>query len=293
MTYQEQLDAALWCEANGIGVFARSDHYLSSKQAPHATDALAVLAGLARDTTDVELCVLVSPISFRHPAVIAKTAATIDEMSGGRLRLGVGTGWMELEHDAFGLELWPMSERYSRLEESLHYLDAAFGDGTAEYSGEHYSISNVDVRPKGSVPIIVGGTGPRRTPRLAGRYADEFNMFVSPPEFVAERARRAEASAIEAGRGSKAFELTIMGPVLVGSDDHSYRAKLEAVAADRGRSPEEQEKLYRDNAIPHGAPDQARRMMADLEAVGVDRYYLQTVGSIDYADLDETLQVLR
>lgn len=292
MTYQEQLEAARWCEENGLAVFARSDHYLSSKTAPHATDALAALAGLARDTSTVRLCILVSPLSFRHPAVIAKAAATIDEMSGGRFMLGVGTGWMELEHDAFGLELWPMAERFERLEEALRYLAAAFGDGEADFRGRHYSIGGVDVRPKATAPLIVGGTGPHKTPRLAGLFADEYNMFVSPPAAVAERARRARAAAAEAGRGSDAFELSIMGPVLVGRDATAYRERLEATAARRGRSPDEQEQLYRDNAIPHGPPDQARSMMADLAGVGVTRYYVQTVGSIDYAELAEAIEVL-
>jgi alkanesulfonate monooxygenase SsuD/methylene tetrahydromethanopterin reductase-like flavin-dependent oxidoreductase (luciferase family) len=294
MTYDEQLDAARWCERHGIGVFARSDHYLSSKPAPHATDAFAALAGLARDTATVELCVLVSPISFRHPAVIAKTAATIDEMSGGRLRLGVGTGWMDLEHDAFGLELWPMAERFARLEESLRYLAAAFGGGTAAYTGAHYAIGGVDVRPKptGSLPIVVGGTGPRRTPRLAGTYADEYNLFVSPPSQVAIRAERAREAAVAAGRSADAFELTVMGPVVVGADEAAYRRRLEAKAAARDRSPDDQEELYRKMAIPHGPPQQARSMIADLEAVGVGRYYLQTLGTIDYDELEETIEVL-
>jgi len=295
MTYDEQLEAARWCEGNGVEVFARSDHYLSSRPAPHATDAFASLAGLARDTSEVRLCVLVSPISFRHPAIIAKTAASIDEMSGGRMMLGVGSGWQELEHDAFGLELWPMAERFERLEESLQYLRAAFGDPPAQFAGHYYSISDVDVAPKptGPMPIIVGGTGPRKTPRLAGTYADEFNMFVSPPDKVADRAQRAHDAATAAGRDPDSIELTLMGPVVVGKDEASYRARLESMAAERDRTPDEQEELYREHSIPHGPPDQARAMMAALEDAGVSRYYIQTVGTIDYSELDETIAALR
>jgi len=112
-TYDQLLTLARWAEDRGLVSFARSDHYYSSSvPAPDATDAFATLAGLARDTESIRLCVLVSPVTFRHPAVIVKNALTIDQMSGGRFDLGLGTGWMGEEHDAFGFDLWPMAERF-------------------------------------------------------------------------------------------------------------------------------------------------------------------------------------
>ena len=126
---------ARWCEDNEVAVFGRSDHYLFGNSSHHATDAFASLAGVARETTTAQLCVMVSPITFRHPGVIAKMAATIDEMSDGRMVLGVGTGWMEEEHTGFGLPFPEWKERFERLTESLGYLHAAFGRADQRYFG--------------------------------------------------------------------------------------------------------------------------------------------------------------
>ena len=185
-TYDQLLDAARWAEGKGLYGFARSDHYYSSRQpVPDATDAFATLAGLARDTSRIRLCVLVSPITFRHPAVIAKTAATIDQMSGGRFDLGVGTGWMELEHEAFGLEFPPTSERFERLVESLEYIKAAFSGES--FRGVHYRFEGeAGPKPTG-LRLIVGGSGPRRTPTLAGRVAGEYNTFLGLPSDIAPK----------------------------------------------------------------------------------------------------------
>src|SRR5690606_28534980 len=147
-TYDQILAFARWSEANGMASFARSDHYYTTRQpTPEATDAFATLAGLARDTVHIRLGVMVAPITFRHPAVIAKMAATIDEMSGGRLDLGVGTGWMDLEHDAFGIPFPDWSERVARLSDALPYLRAAFAPGPANFDGAHYSL-DADVCPR-------------------------------------------------------------------------------------------------------------------------------------------------
>ena len=176
-TYDQLLTIARWAEDRGLVSFARSDHYYSSADPAHdATDAFATLAGLARDTETIRLCVLVSPVTFRHPAVIVKNAVTIDQMSGGRFDLGIGTGWMSEEHEAFGLNLWPMAERFGRFDDALHYVRAALGPQPARHDGTYYQLeADVKPGPTGPLPIIVGGTGKKRTPTLAGRYADEYN----------------------------------------------------------------------------------------------------------------------
>lgn len=181
-TYQQMLAAAQLAERQGLTSFARCDHYLSDRDpTPDATDAFAILAGLARDTTTIRLCVLVTPITFRHPAVIAKNAATIDQMSGGRFDLGVGTGWMDYEHQAFGLPFPDSAERWARFEEALDYLAAAFGPGRSRYQGRFYRL-DAEVKPKPTdIRIVIGGSGKSRTPRLAGSRADEYNFFVCPP----------------------------------------------------------------------------------------------------------------
>jgi alkanesulfonate monooxygenase SsuD/methylene tetrahydromethanopterin reductase-like flavin-dependent oxidoreductase (luciferase family) len=295
MTYDEQLAAARWAEKAGLEVFARADHYLSSGEPPHATDALATLAGLARDTSSIGLCVLVSPISFRHPAVLLKNATTIDELSGGRFILGVGTGWSELEHDAFGIELWPMSERFARLEEALAYLRAALAAGAGGFKGKYYALDDIDVRPKatGALPIVIGGSGAKRTPRLAGTFADEYNLFVTEPEAIQARANVARAAAAEAGRDPDSILVSVIAPVITGRDQASYRANLETWASARGRTPEEHEARMREAGVPVGPAAEIREAVAAMAEAGVGRIYYQHFASPDIGVFEETVEALR
>ncbi len=187
-SYQRLLELARWSEEQGLDAFARSDHYLNGEESAHATDALTSFGGLASETERIELVSLVSPLTFRHPGVLAKTAATLDEMSGGRFALGIGTGWMEAEHDAFGIELYTLREGFSRLFETLSYVRAAFA-GTEGFSGRHYDLAaGFEVLPRPvNVPIVVGGSGMKKTPTMAGRFADEYNMFATDTETIEKR----------------------------------------------------------------------------------------------------------
>ena len=294
-TYQEQLAAARWAEQAGLVAFARSDHYYANRQpAPDATDALAVMAGLSRETARIRLCVLVSPITFRHPAVLAKMAATIDQMSGGRFDLGVGTGWMDLEHDAFGLPFPAWSERFGRLEEALLYLKAAFADGPQSFAGRYYELE-ADVRPNPvtTIPIIVGGQGQARTPRLAGTFADEYNPFIADPSDIAPTIARVRRAAREAGRDPAMITMSVMGPVLVGVDDADYRRRLEAAAAVRDDEPEELERRWVSHSIPLGPPSRVAESLAGLREAGVTKFYVQHLDLSDLSGLDRTFEVLR
>ena len=202
-SYRRVLEAARWADNVGLMNFAVPDHYLDESPAGRPTlDAFAVLAGLARETAGIELAVMLSPITFRHPAVLAKSAVTIDRMSGGRFLLGVGTGWFELEHTVMGLELPSLDERFDRLEDALGYLGAAFLPEPAAYAGRFYRLERHPVQPPPSrrVRLVVGGTGPIRTPRLAGLHADELNIHSTPVAGVAARVRRAREAAAGAGR---------------------------------------------------------------------------------------------
>lgn len=294
-TYEELLAAARWAEEAGLVAFARSDHYYWRREPrPDATDAFATVAGLARETRSIRLCILVTPITFRHPAVIAKMAATIDQMSGGRLDLGVGTGWMDLEHDAFGLPFPALGERYGRLEEALLYLEGAFGDSQGSFAGRYYEL-DADVRPKpvGRISIIVGGQGPTRTPRLAGTYADEFNHFVGTAEEIAPKIARVRAAAVANGREPDSITMSVMGPVLVGTDDTDYRDKLEDAAAARGEAPDELEQLWASSGVPLGPPARAAETLAGLAAVGVSKFYVQHLDLSDLRGLDGIFSALR
>lgn len=288
-TYDQQLEAARWAENEGLTSFARCDHYLSGGDpTPDATDAFAALSGLARDTSEIRLCVLVTPITFRHPAVIVKNAVTIDQMSGGRFDLGIGTGWMELEHRAFGIPFPEWHERWSRFEEALDYLDAAFGDGPAEFKGEHYTL-DADVKPKPiGIRRIIGGGGPRRTPTLAGNRADEYNFFICPPDQA-----RQKVSVMREAAGDRNVEATVMGPALVARTDSGYQERLSAAAAKRDLSAEDFEKRLMDNGIPVGTPERVAESVAALEAAGVQRIYVQWLDLDDLDTMRETVSIVR
>ncbi len=292
-TFASHVRLARWCEANDVAVFARSDHYLNGSTSAHATDAFAALAGLARETDDVLLCVLVSPITFRHPAVVAKAAATIDELSDGRFVLGVGTGWMEEEHDAFGLDLPPLGERFDRFEEALRYLRAAFGRTTGGVDGEHYRLADIEVLPRPArLPIVVGGGGPRKTPSLAGRYADEYNQFSVGRDALEERLAVFREAAREAGRDPDDILVSFVTQAYVGRDDAEYRRVLGEAAAARGLPPEEFEERLASRRMLHGTPSQVDETIAELAEQGVGRIYLQFFRSLDDIESPELDRII-
>ena len=292
-TYDQILAAARWAEDVGLVSFARSDHYYFNREPhPDATDAFATLGGLARETTRIRLAVLVSPITFRHPAVIVKNAATIDQMSGGRFDLGIGTGWMELEHQAFGFPFPPWKERFDRLQEALRYVEHATGRADGPMEGSYYSLE-AEVRPRPTdLRLIVGGTGPHRTPALAGTHADEYNHFVGQADGIAPKVDRLRSAARDAGRDPDSIVVSVMGPVLTGRDERSYRDLLGKMAAARDRDPDELEQRWADHGIPIGPPSRVRDTIATLESVGVSKYYIQHLDLTDLSSLDETLEAL-
>lgn len=284
-TYDELLEIATYAERSGLASFTRSDHYYSGQDPkPPATDAFATLAGLARETERIKLTVLVSPITFRHPAVIAKNAVTIDQMSGGRLELGVGTGWMDLEHEAYGMPFPPWKERFERLEEALQYLKAAFADDPSHFRGDYYSLDGeIYPKPTSEIPIIVGGSGPVKTPRLAGIYADEYNHFVSTLDELSPKLERVRRAAQSAGRDPDSIKVSMSGPVVVAPDEASYRHVLAKRAADRDVEVDAYEERLAGIGVPMGPPERVGERMAALEKFGVGRYYLQYF----HLDLDE------
>lgn len=288
-SYEEILRAARLAETEGLYSFARSDHLAWSQDlSPDATDAFATLAGLSRETTRVRLCVLVTPITFRHPALIAKNAATIDQMSGGRLDLGVGTGWNDFEHAALGIPFPGSAERWKRLEDAVGYLQAAFGVGHGKHDGPFYSL-DLEVRPKPTgIRLIIGGSGPKRTPRLAGSRADEYNFFVCPPEEA-----NVKIATMRAAAGDRKVEATMMGPVTVAGSDAELAERLVASAGQRGITSDELISRWERAGVIFGTPNQVSDKIAAFEEAGVERIYLQWLDLADYDGLVRMLELVR
>jgi alkanesulfonate monooxygenase SsuD/methylene tetrahydromethanopterin reductase-like flavin-dependent oxidoreductase (luciferase family) len=285
-SYDDLLFACRTAEAAGLVGFYRSDHYYwPGRPGLEATDAFTTLGGLATQTATINLAVLVSPITFRHPAVIAKSAATLDQMTGGRFHLGVGTGWMEAEHDAFGLAFPPWKERFARLEESLQYLQASFAGES--YEGRYYR-TDADARPRPQgIRFIVGGSGPEKTPDLAGRYADEYNHFAVAPETLKVKIARMRESARHRGRDPDSIIVSVMGPAVLASNPARLGELLADAAAFRKITVDELVERWRRAGIPMGTPGEAGEAIGRLEEVGVDRYYLQWLDLTDRRGVEE------
>jgi alkanesulfonate monooxygenase SsuD/methylene tetrahydromethanopterin reductase-like flavin-dependent oxidoreductase (luciferase family) len=288
-TYDDVLRHATWAEAVGLASFAVPDHYLmalgeSAGEVP-AFDALVQLAALARDTQSIQLSVLVSPITFRHPAVLAKSALTIDHLSSGRFSLGIGTGWMEREHEVFGLPFPSRAERFARLEESLAYVRAVFDDTHPGFAGNLYSLEAAPTapRPLGRIPLIVGGTGSIKTPRLAGVYADEYNCYPAPVEEFRIRINRARDAAIAAGRDPDALLISSAGAVMAAATELAYRDLLRQSAVDAGMEVGELEAHMDQRNTPRGTFEQVAEQLDKLAGAGLQRFYLQRPPDFDHS----------
>lgn len=278
--YDTLLEAARFAQDRGMAALALPDHYLlaldeESARATPANDAFAQFAGLARDTAGLDLVALVSPVTFRHPAVLVKTAITIHNMSGGRFRLGVGTGWFDLEHDVFGLPYPDMAERYAMLEEALGYIRAALDPEAPGFQGERYRLMPFPLNPApvSTLPLVVGGRGPHKTPALAGRYADEFNVY--PGHDLADRIARARSAAAEAGRDPSSLFLSTSGQVIGADTEAELQAILDERAAEAGMTRAELDEYVALRNSPIATWDRLAEMLAEWEALGIERFYFQ------------------
>jgi alkanesulfonate monooxygenase SsuD/methylene tetrahydromethanopterin reductase-like flavin-dependent oxidoreductase (luciferase family) len=293
-SYEEFLVAARWTEGKGLAAFAIPDHYIygGSEDAlsTPAYDAFAVAAGLARETSTIELGITVSPITFRHPAVLAKNAATIQEMAEGRFTLGVGTGWLEAEHRRFGIAFPDIKTRFEMAEEALGYLRAVFAEPPVAFSGKHYSLQAFDIQPRPDLKIVVGGTGAVKTPQLAGRFADELNAFPAPPEEFTAKVERARRAADDAGRDPDQLLISSSGQVVAADTDAAYRDLLTAIAAEKGTDAEQIEREAKKRNAPMGTWDQVREILGGMEAAGMSRFYFQ--GKFDRDDIELKLSKL-
>jgi alkanesulfonate monooxygenase SsuD/methylene tetrahydromethanopterin reductase-like flavin-dependent oxidoreductase (luciferase family) len=260
VSWDEWVALADACEEHGIEAMFRSDHYLSTTSLERgATDAWTLLGALAARTSRLRLGTLVSPVTFRHPSVLAKSAATVDHVSGGRLEVGMGAGWMQAEHEAFGFPFPEAAERVRMLADQLARVDRQLRDDPLTVQ-----------RPR--PPLIVGGSARPGTAVPAARLADEYNTHgVDPPE-AAKRRKRLDAACEQEGRDPATLRFSLMTPFLLGRD-HAHRFVERFPGA--GPADEWFEELRRRGLA--GTPDDLVTGLREFEAVGVERVMLQHV----------------
>ncbi|WP_189046207.1 LLM class F420-dependent oxidoreductase [Micromonospora sonchi] len=283
-SYDDLLAVARRAEETGFGAFFRSDHYLkmgSVSGDPGPTDAWTTLAGLARDTRSIRLGTLMTAATFRLPGPLAITVAQVDQMSGGRVELGIGAGWYDAEHRAYGIPFPGLGERFDRLAEQLAVITGLWrtpSGETFDFAGRHYQVSDSPALPKPvqrpHPPILIGGMGAKRTPALAARYADEFNLpFVSVDDTVTQFDRvRAACQAIDRDPAELTWSNALV--LCCGRDD----AEVARRAAVIGREPAE----LRENGLA-GTPAEVVEKIGRYAEVGSQRIYLQV---LDLSDLD-------
>jgi F420-dependent oxidoreductase-like protein len=283
-SYSDQLAVAQAAEALGFSAFFRSDHYLamSGDGRPGPTDSWVTLGGIARETSSIRLGTLVTSATFRYPGPLAISVAQVDEMSNGRVEFGIGTGWFENEHLAYAIPFPPLRERFARLTEQLELITglwtAPVGE-TFDYAGAHYAVNNSPALPKPvqqpHPPIIIGGTGAKRTPGLAATFADEFNVPFAPLDTIRTQFERVRDAVDAVGRAADSMTYSAAFVVCAGRDD----AEIARRAAAIGREVDE----LRSNSPLAGTPARIVDQLGPFTEIGLQRVYLQV---LDLSDLE-------
>jgi F420-dependent oxidoreductase-like protein len=282
-TYDDLLAVARRTEETGFDAFFRSDHYLTmgGTGLPGPTDAWVTLGALARETSRIRLGTLMTAATFRLPGPLAISVAQVDQMSGGRVELGIGSGWFAEEHSAYGIPFPEVGERFDRYEEQLAVISGLWNTPAGEtfdFVGEHYQLSGSPALPKpvqeGGIPIVIGGHGTKRTPQLAARYAAEFNVPFASAEVNARRFAGVREACEEAGRDPGDLVYSSALVLCVGRDDAELARRAKVI----GRDVDE---LRRSGVA--GTPAEAVDTIGRYAEAGATRMYLQV---LDLTDLD-------
>jgi F420-dependent oxidoreductase-like protein len=283
-SYDDLLAVAREAERLGFDAFFRSDHFLSmgpGSGEPGPTESWVTLAGLARDTERIRLGTMVTSASFRLPGPLAIAVATVDAMSGGRVELGLGAGWFEDEHRAYGIPFPSTRERFDRLEEQLAIVTGLWTTPVGErfdFKGSHYQLTDSPALPKPvqqpRPPVIVGGLGKRRTPALAARYADEFNVGFAPVGDFRTLVAAVTAACEQAGRDPSSMTWSTAQVLCCGEDEEAYRRRAAAI----GREPDQ----LRATGLAGTVAEVTDKLGTFVDA-GAQRIYLQV---LDLSDLD-------
>jgi F420-dependent oxidoreductase-like protein len=285
---QEGLDWARWrrlartVEDSGYAGLFRSDHFTNpTGPVLDALELWSSLTWLAENTSRIEFGPLVSPVSFRHPVITAWTASTVDNLAGGRLRLGLGAGWQEREHEAHGFDLLETGLRFARFEEGLEVVTRLLqSDEPVSFDGEFYRLRDALLKPRSprpsGPPVVIGGNGPRRTLPLAARYADEWNAVFATPERFTELSARLDELLREVGRMPDQVRRTLMTRVVFGRTDADVERKLAGKSADD----------LRDRGILVGTAPEVIEQLGRLDEAGVQRVMLQWLETDDIDGLE-------
>lgn len=270
-------------EDAGYAGLYRSDHFTNpTGPVKDALELWASLTWLAENTERVEFGPLVTPVSFRHPVITAWQAAAVDGLAGGRLRLGLGAGWQEREHEAFGFDLLDTDRRFARFEEGLEIVTRLLRSAEpASFEGEFYRLHEAVLMPRpprpGGIPLVIGGNGVRRTLPLVARYADEWNAVLIPPERFAELNARLDELLREAGRPPGEVRRTLMTRVVFGRTGAEVERKLAGGDADELRS----------QGVIVGGADEIVEQLGRLNEAGVERVMLQWLETDDMDGMEE------
>ena len=283
-TYDDLLALALTAEELGFGAFFRSDHYLGmgTEGLPGPSDAWVTLAGLARDTSTIRLGTMMTSATFRQPGPLAIAVAGVDQMSGGRVELGIGAGWFEQEHTAYGIPFPSTSERFDRFEEQLAVITGLWETPEGErfsFEGTHYRLADSPALPKPvqrpRPPVLVGGKGRKRTPSLAARHADEFNLPFVDEETTRAQFGRVRRACEEIGRDPDELVWSNALVLCVGTDEADLARRAAAIGRDKDE--------LRENGLA-GTPDEVVDKIRRYAELGTERVYLQV---LDLSDLDQ------
>jgi F420-dependent oxidoreductase-like protein len=287
-SYDDLLRVAKTTEDAGFDAFFRSDHFMRipmgapGSPLPGPTDAWVTLGALARETSRIRLGTLVTSATFRHPSQVAISVAQVDQMSGGRVEFGLGSGWYDAEHRAYGFPLPELGERFDRYAEQLETITGLWGTPEGEtfsFQGKHYQLEEAPGLPKPAQrkgpPVIIGGGGKKRTPALAARYASEFNLPFTDTATTAAQFDRVRAATRDAGRDPGEMVFSVAQVVAVGRDEAEFARRAEAIGQDPAQ--------LRRNGITGTVSEAVDTIGRWREETGISRLYLQV---LDLSDLD-------
>ena len=283
VTWADWVALADACEVLGIEALFRSDHYLSvlGDHGRGALDAWGTINALAAITTRLRLGALVSPATFRHPSVFAKLATTADHVSDGRIEVGLGAGWMEAEHRAYGFPFPPLRDRMDAYAEQLEIVHRSFEPGPFTFRGKHYTVEDLDALPKPiqqpHPPFIVGGSAAPRGARLGARWADEYNFAFASPEQAAEKRHAIHEACRDVGRDPATIVVSLMTGAVLGADRDEVARRAGEIARHQGKHVEDPHAYAAELAGNWivGTPDEAIARLREYEAAGIERVFLQ------------------